>query len=233
MKLPASLAGSLSEALCQKLIFQITRIQQLEDNFPGAVIIHDLEGAVVYMSRWGRNYLGISLDAVQELGFDYYARFFNAEDAKDYVPKILGLLQRNNDEEFVSFFQQVRPADSNNWAWYLSATKIFFRNDIGKPICTLTHALPVDAQHHMAAKAQRLLEENNFLRSHYAVFNLISKREREVLRLMALGESSPEMAGKLNISEKTVKTHRKNIRRKLNVENNYDIMRFAQAFDLI
>jgi DNA-binding CsgD family transcriptional regulator len=31
----------------------------------------------------------------------------------------------------------------------------------------------------------------------------------------------------------TATTHRKNIRNKLDAKNNYDITRFAQAFDLI
>ncbi len=50
---------------------------------------------------------------------------------------------------------------------------------------------------------------------------------------MALGESSASIAAQLYISEKTAKTHRMNIRKKLQAESNYDITRYAQAFDLI
>jgi DNA-binding CsgD family transcriptional regulator len=94
-------------------------------------------------------------------------------------------------------------------------------------------ALPVDAQHHMVAKAERLLEENNFLRANYHVFDSLTAREKEILKLMAMGFSSTQMAKKLNISELTANTHRRNIKNKLNVESNYDITRYAQAFDLI
>ncbi len=212
---------------------RIDSIRAIEENFPGAIIIHDLEGKVVYMSRWGREHLGITLEGLRQMGLEYYERFFNGEDAKDYVPKIMGLLERNNNEEFISFFQQVRQSPAHSWSWYLSAVKIFFRDEVGRPLLTLTHALPVDAQHHIAAKAQRLLEENNFLRNSYPVFNQLTRREKEILRLMALGESSAHIAAQLYISEKTAKTHRKNIRKKLQAENNYDITRYAQAFDLI
>jgi DNA-binding CsgD family transcriptional regulator len=50
---------------------------------------------------------------------------------------------------------------------------------------------------------------------------------------MALGINSNVIAGKLHISEATANTHRRNVRRKINAQNNYDITRFAQAFDLI
>jgi len=223
----------MDNTLQEKIAAKIEEIRTVEQRFPGAIIIHDLQGKVVYMSQWGREYLEITLEELQNMGLEYYAHFFNAEDAKDYVPKILGLLERNNDHEFVSYFQQVRQSPHHDWAWYLSASKIFFRDEAGKPLLTLTHALPVDAQHHIAAKAMRLLEENNFLRNNYHVFDKLTKREKEILRLLALGNSSIDIAEKLTISEKTAKTHRKNIRRKLNVENNYDITRFAQAFDLI
>jgi len=93
--------------------------------------------------------------------------------------------------------------------------------------------LPTDAKHSITVKAQRLLEENNFLRNNYHVFDQLTKREKEILKMMALGDSSAEMAEKLYISETTASTHRRNIKRKLNIESNYDVTRFAQAFDLI
>jgi DNA-binding CsgD family transcriptional regulator len=97
----------------------------------------------------------------------------------------------------------------------------------------LTIATPVDVQHRITSKGQRLLDENNFLRNNYHAFDQLTKREKEILRLMAMGDSSVQMAKKLHISETTAATHRKNIKRKLKIENNYDITRFAQAFDLV
>jgi len=47
--------------------------------------------------------------------------------------------------------------------------------------------------------------------------DLLSKRESEVLRLVALGMSNKEIAGKLFLSQRTVKAHLTNIFNKLNV----------------
>jgi DNA-binding NarL/FixJ family response regulator len=54
-----------------------------------------------------------------------------------------------------------------------------------------------------------------------------------VLRLLALGHNSNVIGEELHISEATVKTHRKNIRSKLNAESSFDLMQFAQAFNLV
>jgi DNA-binding CsgD family transcriptional regulator len=222
------------DPLQKRMDEKIAEIRAVEKSFAGAIIIIDIKRyTVVYMSQWGRDHLGITLEELHEMGPDYFTRYFNAEDSQDYVPKVIGMLERNNDDEFISHFQQVRRSSHDDWAWYLVGAKVFLRDDAGEPLLTLTIALPVDAQHHIAAKAQRLLEENNFLRNNYHVFDQLTKREREILRMMALGLSSEDMASQLHISETTASTHRRNIKKKLSIESHYDIIRFAQAFDLI
>lgn len=55
----------------------------------------------------------------------------------------------------------------------------------------------------------------------------ISKREQEVLNLVAKGITSNEIAEKLNISVRTVQTHRANIMQKLNIKNAAGLIRYA------
>jgi two-component system response regulator NreC len=55
----------------------------------------------------------------------------------------------------------------------------------------------------------------------------ISKREEEVLRLIAWGYSNKEIAGRTDISVKTVEAHRANAMRKLDLHSRIDIVRFA------
>jgi DNA-binding CsgD family transcriptional regulator len=222
-------------SLLQKRIDEkIAEIRAVEKNLPCAIIIHDIrDSTVVYMSEKAANGLGTRLKELREMGTEYHTKFFNPEDAKDYLPKILGLLERNNDDEIVSFFQQVRKSPQDGWNWYLSSIKIILRDDHTNPILTLTTSIPLDAQHHIAAKAERLLEENNFLRRNYHLFSQLTRREKEILRRMALGQSSLQIAEELHISEATANTHRRNIRQKINAITAYDITRFAQAFDLI
>jgi DNA-binding CsgD family transcriptional regulator len=59
----------------------------------------------------------------------------------------------------------------------------------------------------------------NLLQGSPEVEDLLSAREQEVLRLMALGETNTRIASKLVISEGTVKSHVRHILRKLNAAN--------------
>jgi DNA-binding NarL/FixJ family response regulator len=56
---------------------------------------------------------------------------------------------------------------------------------------------------------------------------LLTAREREVLRLMAEGETYREIANTLDISTKTVESHRRHISRKLRLSNVADLTRYA------
>ncbi len=55
----------------------------------------------------------------------------------------------------------------------------------------------------------------------------ISIREREILQLIAEGNSNSQIARKLVISARTVETHRTNIMRKLELTSQIDILRYA------
>jgi two-component system response regulator NreC len=57
----------------------------------------------------------------------------------------------------------------------------------------------------------------------------LSEREREVLRLLALGHSNQEIAKQLYISVRTVETHRAHILQKLRLSSRADLVRYAIA----
>lgn len=60
-----------------------------------------------------------------------------------------------------------------------------------------------------------------------ASLSLLTAREIEVLKCIAAGLSNTEIAEKLFISPKTVKAHRENLMKKLDVHNVVDLVRYA------
>lgn len=62
---------------------------------------------------------------------------------------------------------------------------------------------------------------------------IITRREKEVLKLIAEGLTNKEMAEKLFISTTTVDTHRNNLLSKFNVKNTANLIRMAAQFDFI
>jgi DNA-binding NarL/FixJ family response regulator len=57
-------------------------------------------------------------------------------------------------------------------------------------------------------------------------------RERSILQLMLEEESNTEISYKLDISKRTVETHRKNLLLKLEIKNNIGLARLAFTYDL-
>lgn len=62
---------------------------------------------------------------------------------------------------------------------------------------------------------------------------VISRREKEVLQLIADGLTNAEIAGKLFISTTTVDTHRKNLLAKFDARNTAALVRYAMLNNLI
>ena len=61
----------------------------------------------------------------------------------------------------------------------------------------------------------------------------LTKRELEILRLVAEGHSNAQLARMLWVTEQTVKFHLSNIYRKLDVTNRTEASRWAQVHDLL
>ncbi|BAS26075.1 response regulator [Limnochorda pilosa] len=57
--------------------------------------------------------------------------------------------------------------------------------------------------------------------------DLLTERERQIVQLAAEGYKNREIAERLNISLKTVETHRANIMQKLNISDRVELVRYA------
>ena len=63
--------------------------------------------------------------------------------------------------------------------------------------------------------------------SESSVFSKLTDREREIVQLLAEGESAKEIAARLHLSVKTVGSHRENIMSKLNVRSLAAVTKYA------
>lgn len=66
-----------------------------------------------------------------------------------------------------------------------------------------------------------------------AAYGTLTPREQEVMRLLAEGLSTKEIAEKLFISRKTVENHRSNIMSKLGLHSTIELVRYAARLGLI
>jgi two-component system, NarL family, response regulator NreC len=74
---------------------------------------------------------------------------------------------------------------------------------------------------------------NNTLQPIAEDYNMLTKREREVLHLAAEGYSNPQISERLSISIRTAETHRANLMRKLGLHTQSDLANYARQHKLI
>lgn len=92
-----------------------------------------------------------------------------------------------------------------------------------------------DVVNELAPAVQAVMKGRNFISpkversdSGFAFFPKgLTRREREIMQLIAEGQTSKEVASALNISVKTVETHRTNIMQKLNLHSVTALTRYA------
>ncbi len=77
-------------------------------------------------------------------------------------------------------------------------------------------------------KSNEVLNENDAFIMKYK----LTLRERDVLKLMLREERNQDISEELNISKRTVETHRKNILLKLEVRNNIGLAKIAVTYNL-
>jgi DNA-binding NarL/FixJ family response regulator len=88
----------------------------------------------------------------------------------------------------------------------------------------------LDEYRDLAGMKKRPRMAAEVLRSPYRT---LTKREREILKLVSEGKKNREIASLLFISDQTVKVHRRNIMKKLNVGSVTELVRYAMKHGLI
>ena len=83
-------------------------------------------------------------------------------------------------------------------------------------------------------KSMKQIEaDNQFVQNHLEDYYALTIREIEVFKLMAFGRTNKQIAHNLFIEESSVKTHRKNIKKKLKITSHFDTYQYARCFNII
>lgn len=81
--------------------------------------------------------------------------------------------------------------------------------------------------------AKTEIDEQTSRGDEFLLKHKISERELEIVNLIAQGLNSEDIAKKLFLSEHTVKTHRKNILDKLNLNNTIELINFVHKHKML
>ena len=92
---------------------------------------------------------------------------------------------------------------------------------------------PIDSLSHSLHALKQHMDKMNYRCENWIKFSSLTKREVIILKLLVKGCQNLKIADKLFLSQKTVKTHRRNLIKKLEAKNLIDLYKYAESFDLI
>lgn len=116
--------------------------------------------------------------------------------------------------------------------WLLSSARLHI-DEQGLPNEVVMFSYSTGFSDDVKTKLPRVIEQYDFLRQNVEKVASLTTREKQILLLVAEGMTSDEIAKAIHLSRHTVNTHRKNIYRKLSVQNSADLLKFAEVFGFI
>jgi DNA-binding NarL/FixJ family response regulator len=178
----------------------------------------------VFLNKYALDNTGYTREEVDELGPDYFKEILHPDDFEVATLSIEHLKNISDDEVFGGPYKYM--PKNKDYKWLIGMSRVFKRDAEGNPRDFLNAAVIFNEELHTHNQIIDLLKENKRLLNENTVLKLTC-REREVLKHLACGECSRKIAQKLNVSESTIISHRKNMLKKLNMHSTASLVNFA------
>ena len=211
------------------------------DAGPSLIIIADMRTSqYVHVTKNCEQILGFTAEEVIQRGMDYALTLIHPEDINDYKEALkvvweFLLALPPHRRKFYKTSADFRIRTKNGSYKRVLQQNTTFKTDTAGNIVLLLMALTdisyINAQKNVSA-AIISTENDGYLvweakDTHLKAQIAFSRREREIIKLLAEGYSSRQIAERLHLSEYTVSTHRRNMLDKTNLPNARALINFA------
>jgi len=154
-----------------------------------------------------------------------------ADKKEQLVIEIARYLSDCEKHSVYSYFYRTNPTAYGQSKWHMATARLNKnKEDLFKEVVIFSYDLELFGGNR--EKLYRVLSDDGFFKMNFNKISLLTKREKEIVGLLASGNNSAEIANKLFVSVHTVYTHRKSINRKLDIKNIADVLRIADVFEL-
>jgi PAS domain S-box-containing protein len=173
-------------------------------------------GRIKYANTSLTNFIGYSEEEIVSMGFDFYRAVIHPDDLYK-TSKTIAILLSSDKKEHTEYYR----AKAKN------SEKYEIMKGILKIVSTVTDEGPIEfVATTLFATAEEILQYYLTIDLVDELFDTLSKREKDIALLITKGKIDKEIANELSISTLTVKTHRSNIRKKLNVRNTAEMVTY-------
>ncbi|NRB82476.1 MAG: PAS domain-containing protein [Winogradskyella sp.] len=192
-----------------------------------------------YVSKNFKACLGLESHLLEKQGMRYFWSRIHSEDLEKWLKALNELMEftlgniKEADREKANYTWNYRFKNSDDvYVNIVQNTTPLAFDTQGKPIIGLAHYTVIhpDIKMDISASAKLLNAKNEYETIYFNNFSQkllsegISNRERDVIRLLLLNNTSKEISEKLSISSHTVDTHRRNILKKLNISSTGELI---------
>lgn len=172
---------------------------------------------------------GFHNDEVMEMGMEYLDNYLHPTtlaNVSEFLPPAYSEMKSYETLPFIQYVKLYKDKDFSPLITFSKPSQYI----PGSVVCMSLR--PKDFGK-MAPKMDQIIEMDRFKLKHFKLFQKLTLREVEVLTLLANGHNNPQIAHELSLSRQTIETHRKNLKRKLDLKSFRDLMKYAFAFNLV
>jgi DNA-binding CsgD family transcriptional regulator len=188
--------------------------------------IDDLDDPSSHFSLWSNkladDFLGYTREEILELGFKYFLETMHPDEVALIGEAMMKF--RADNAPIYGGVMRLKPRNGDFHRFIGSLAVMEMKED--KPWRVLVAVQNLEKMNDTRDQIIQLIRENLQLKNKLRFRNL-STREKQIVKLIANGNTDREIAVELSISPATVKTHRHNIIEKLQLKNKAAIAQFA------
>ncbi len=204
-------------------------LQDLVDLMPGIFHVNDKTDLTIgHLNKAGENWGLLSKEEINEMGVEYFNKYVHPDSIKFVAPRFLEFYQKADDDQLHAEFQKILNPRTHEYETFFTVCKPFKKHNL-----LLTSSNPISGIDSVVRRIERIAGEEIYVRKHFESFQSLTPRERDVLRLITIGNTNKQISEQLFITLDTVKSHRKKIKKKTEINTTAGLVRYALAFELI
>lgn len=209
----------------KRLIKQGTvNLDDLAVILPGILHINNRKDfSFQYLSPRGCKIIGYNIQELQKQGAKIFRKHQSAFTREITHPKILNEFKNGGFEKVLVFYQDWR-INNNRYNFFLTTTRILNDEQL------LSISLFPEEIKNLTPKVNPIFGINRIYKKYFNAYNMLTRREKEILALLGREYTRTEIATQLYISEATIKKHCENIYRKLETHKRTELEKIAFTF---
>ncbi|WP_214227671.1 helix-turn-helix transcriptional regulator [Pedobacter sp. B4-66] len=206
------------------------QVNEIGDYVIGNVLVENQDNIVdAYVNRYGAEIFNQNDKEADQLWLAYFEFFFPPEENIIIKPELFHAIGQSDTRKVHFFFQRMRPKNRSDYKWYFSTSRLCLQEDENVTSILFHYAFELNK----SGYSNRSTQEEDYSQKYCTRVMLLSKREKDIIKLIVQGRSSSDISEILYISIHTVNNHRKNIIRKLEINNLCELTKFAILFNIL